>query len=311
MRIKTFLYLPALSFFGAAFGQTDNPPMTNVPTAPKPHIVPVEQPVQPSAPPAPAPAPKGTTATGEAMDPAKVAEYQARFLEGYQLQQAGKLGDARTIYDGILAEQPQAKRSLLEAGRCSLLLGQYTKADDYLSKLHAIVPDFPEAIELLIQTNQALKHDVKVELLLRDFRTLHDSGKIPELTKSLCFVRERIADDKQVIAISQFFDYNQTPNTVYMAEVFDLYGNLQRRILLNYDDDTTKALRAKDAKFATTEVFTWFEHKMTAGKVTEIDAYLQVFALPDYNKFRSAMFVILANPPKPIYSAPVGAAAAQ
>ena len=39
----------------------------------------------------------------------------------------------------------------------------------------------------------------------------------------------------------------------------------------------------------------------------EIDAYLQIFALPDYQKFRSAMLVILANPPKPIYSAPVDA----
>jgi tetratricopeptide (TPR) repeat protein len=307
MRLKTILLLPALSLFGAGagLGQVDNPPMTNVPTAPKPHIVPVEQPVQPI------PQPVGTTASGDPMDPAKVAEYQRRFQEGYQLQQAGKLGDARTIYDNILAEQPQAKRSLLEAGRVSLMLGQPTKADEYLSKLHAIVPDFPEAIELLIQASQELKHDVKVELLLRDFRALHDSGKIPELTKTLCFVRERITDSKQTIVISQFFNYMESPNTVYMAEVFDLSGNIQRRILLNYDDDTTKALRAKDAKYQTTEVFTWFEHKMNAGKVTEIDAYLQVFALPDYNKFRSAMLVILADPPKPIYSAPVGTAAPQ
>ena len=299
MRIKNFLFLPALSLFGTASAQTDNPPMTNVPTAPKPHIVEVEQPAQPSAQPVPA-------ATGDNMDSAKIAEFQKRFQEGYALQQDGKLADARKIYDGILAEQPEAKRSLLEAGRISFQLGELARANDYLSKLHQLVPDFPEAIELLIQVNQALKHDVKVELLLRDFRALHDSGKIPDLTKSLCFVRERINDDKQVIVISQFFDYLQSPNTVYMAEVFDLNGALQRRLLLNYDEDTTKALRAKDAKYSTTEVFTWIEHKMTAGKVTQIDAYLQVFALPDYNKFRSAMFVILANPPTPIYSAPVG-----
>jgi tetratricopeptide (TPR) repeat protein len=262
--------------------------------------MPVEQPAQPSALPAPA------VATADNTDGAKVAEFQKRFQEGYALQQDGKLADARKIYDSILAEQPEAKRSLLEAGRISFKLGELARANDYLSKLHEIVPDFPEATELLIQINQALKHDVKVELLLRDFRQLHDSGKIPELTNSLCFVRERITDSNQVIVISQFFDYRQSPNTVYMAEVFDLNGLLQRRILLNYDDGTTKALRAKDAKYATTEVFTWFEHKLVAGKVTEIDAYLQVFALPDYKKFRSAMFVILANPPKPIYSAPVG-----
>ena len=43
------------------------------------------------------------------------------------------------------------------------------------------------------------------------------------------------------------------------------------------------------------------------GKVTSINAYLQIYALPDYQKFRSAMLLILVNPPKPIYSAPVDA----
>jgi tetratricopeptide (TPR) repeat protein len=301
--MKMFLFLPALCFWGAAsaVGQTDpNPPMTNVPTAPLPHIVEVPQPEQPSTP-APAASP------GDDLDPAKVAEYQQRFQQGYALEQDGKLAEARAIYDGILAEQPQAKRSLLEAGRISFKLGELPRANDYLTKLHAIVPDFPEAIELLIQINQALGHDVKVELLIRDFDLLHDSGKIPELSRSICFVRERIPSSPQDIVISQFFDYMKDPNTVWMAEVYDASGQLQRRLLLNYDAEGTRALRAKDAKYQTTQVFTWYEHKMVNGQVKEIDAYLQVFALPDYQKFRSAMFVILANPPTPIYSAPVDA----
>jgi len=196
----------------------------------------------------------------------------------------------------------------LEAGKISFQLGELTKADDYLEKLHALVPDFPEAIELLIQINQALKRDVKVELLIRDFRELRESNKMPELTQSLCFVRERIHVETQNIVISQFFDYAQDPNTVWMAEVFNPVGQLQRRLLLNFDADATRALRTKDAKYATTQIFTWFEHVLKDGQVTEIKAYLQIFALPDYEKFRSAMFVILANPPTPIYSAPVNAA---
>jgi hypothetical protein len=92
-----------------------------------------------------------------------------------------------------------------------------------------------------------------------------------------------------------------------MAEVFDPSGQLKRRLLLNYDAETTRALRAKDAKYAGAQVFTWFEHVLKDQQVKEIDAYLQIFALPEYQKFRSAMFVILANPPKPIYSAPVDA----
>jgi hypothetical protein len=146
---------------------------------------------------------------------------------------------------------------------------------------------------------------VKVALLLRDFRALHDSGKIPELTESPCFVRERIQVDQDEIVVSQFFDYTQDPNTVWMTEVFDSTGLLKRRLLLNYDVAATQALRAKDAKYANTQVFTWYEHVITNQRVTAINAYLQIFALPDYAKFRSAMLIILDNPPKPIYSAPV------
>jgi tetratricopeptide (TPR) repeat protein len=298
MKAKFFFILSAFLAGGWIVAQTNSSP---TPPAPKPHVVDVPQPEQPSA------AAASGAPPGDNLDPAKIAEYQKRFEAGYALEQAGKLVEARAIYDGILAEEPKAKRSLLEAGKISFKLGELAKADDYLEKLHEQVPDFPEAIELLIQINQALKRDVKVELLLRDFRDLHDSGKIPELSQSLCFVRELIHLDQQDIVISQFFDYTQDPDTVWMAEVFDSGGELKRRLLLNYDAETTRGLRAKDAKYAGTQVFTWFEHVMKDGQVKQIDAYLQIFALPDYQKFRSAMFVILANPPKPIYSAPVNA----
>ena len=299
MKIIPFLVLlPALALIcGRSPAQTNSSP---TPT-PKPHIIDVPQPEQPSA--------TAAAASSDNLDPAKVAEYQQRFEKGYALEQQGKLAEARTIYDAIIAEEPKAKRSLLEAGKISFKLGDLARADDYLEKLHELAPDFPEAIELLIQINQALKRDVKVELLLRDFRELHDSGKAPEFSSSPCFVRERFRLDGLDIVVSQFFDYTQDPNTVWMAEVFDPAGQLKRRLLLNYDVETTKALRAKDAKYANTQVFTWFEHVIKDGKVTEIDAYLQIFALPDYQKFRSAMLIILANPPKPIYSAPVDTAA--
>jgi len=299
MKAPDFLFLvPMLAFTsGWTPAQTnDNPPYQPPPTAPKPHVVEVPQPDQPSG-----------TRSPDNLDPAKVAEYQKRFQQGYDLEQAGKLVEARAIYDGILADEPKARRSLLEAGKISLKLNELAKADAYLEKLHLLEPDFPEAIELLIQINQALKHDVRVELLLRDFRELHDSGKIPELTQSLCFVRERFQVGNQTVVVSQFFDYTRDPRTLYMAEIYDASGNLNRRLLLNYDDAATRALRSKDAKYATTQVFTWFEHVIKDGKVTTINAYLQIFALPDYQKFRSAMLIIMANPGKPIYSAPVSA----
>ena len=291
MKAIIFPILPLFFVGTAAIAQT-----TNAPAAPKPHVVDVPQPEQPSA--------KGTPGNADA---AKVAEYQQRFQQGYALEQQGKLAEARAIYDGILADEPKARRSLLEAGKISFRLNDLAKANAYLEKLHLIEPDFPEAIELLIQINQALKHNVRVELLLRDFRELHDSGKIPELAQSLCFVRERFQVADQNVVVSQFFDYTQSPNTVWMAEIYDASGSLKRRLLLDYDAAATKALRSKDAKYETTQVFTWFEHVIKDGKVTTINAYLQIFALPDYQKFRSAMLIIMANPPKPLYSAPVNA----
>ena len=268
---------------------------TNAP-APTSHVVDVPQPLQP-----------GEAAAAQNPSSDKVAEYQKRFEQGYVLEQAGKLADARKIYDGILAEQPDAKRSLLEAGRISFKLGDLPKAEAYLERLHEIVPDFPEATELLIQINQQLGRDVAVELLARDFTDLRNSGKIPELQQSICFVRERIPFHDDTIMVSQFFDYTTDPNTVWMGEVYDATGKLKQRLLLNYDVDATRALRAKDDKYAKAQVFTWIGHDIKNGQVVTINAYLQIFALPDYNKFRSAMMVILENPPKPIYSAPVPA----
>ena len=249
-----------------------------------------------------APAQDAPAVAKTAPDPAKIADFEKRFAQGQQLEQAGKLAEARAIFDGILAEEPNAKGSLREAGIISFRLNELEKANGYFSKLHELVPDYPAAIESLIQINQALKRDVKVEILLKEFRDLHDNGQSPEFSKSLCFVRERLHTAEGEIIISQFFDYTKQPNTAWMAEVVDDKGQLKRRLLLNYDPDATQALRAKDPKYANTEVFTWFEHIIKDQQVKEIDAYLQIFALPDYRKFRSAMQVILSNPPKPLYT---------
>jgi tetratricopeptide (TPR) repeat protein len=291
-RFLSLFLLPVVST-GTAVAQS-----TTAPAASLPHIVEVQQPVQPS---------NAAANPEQSLDAAKVAEYQKRFAQGMALEQAGKLPEARQIFEGILAEQPNARGSLLESGRISFKLGDLAKANNYLQKLHELEPNFPQAIELLIQINQALGRDVAVELLLRDFRTLHDSGKDPQLQQSLCFVRERIPFHDDTVVVSQFFDYTAEPNTVWMGEVVNPAGKLKQRLLLNYDADATKALRARDAKFANTEVFTWFGHEITNDKVTTVNAYLQIFALPDYQKFRSALLVILANPPKPIYSSPIPA----
>jgi tetratricopeptide (TPR) repeat protein len=244
------------------------------------------------------------------LDPAKVAEYQARFQQGYNLEQAGKLEDARAIYDGILAEQPEAKRSLLEAGRVSLELNEPDKADAYLEKLHALVPDFPEAYELLIQANQALKKDIKVERLVREFRALRDSSRASFDPAKPFFERESLPLDRGAeIIVYQFFDFTQPPFYALKAELYGPGHVFQRELLLKYDPDATQGLRTKDPAHANATVFILAEPIYAGDKMTRIDVYQELLVTPEYTKARNLMLGDFAQPPKPMYSAPVDASA--
>jgi len=243
-------------------------------------------------------------------DPTRVAEYQQRFEQGYALQKQGQLAQARAIYDGILAEQPEAKRSLLEAGRVSLALNEPQKANDYLEKLHAIVPDFPDAYEMLIQANQALKRDVKVERLVREYRLLRDSGKVPGFTTQLLFEREHIPlDQGGEIVVFQYFDYTKAPFYALRAELYGPQHAQKRMLLLKYDVDGTAELHAKDPAASKAEVFILAEPFFANDRMNRIDVYQELFATPEYNKARNLMLGIFANTPKPVYSTPVDGAA--
>jgi len=245
-------------------------------------------------------------APAETTDPAKIASFEKRFAQGKSLEEQGKLTEARIVFDGILAEEPTAKGSLREAGLISVRLNDMAKAEDYFEQLHTLVPDYPMAIESLIQINQSLKRDVKVEKLLKEFRQLRNGGKVPQPY----FVRERIHLDGGIeIVMTQYFDYTQEPYTAWMMEVFDTGGNRKRWLLFTYDPDATKALRAKDPAQAKAEVFTLYEHVLKEGKVKEVDAYQQYSALPDYKKVRALLLATLTNTPKPIYSQAVDPAA--
>jgi tetratricopeptide (TPR) repeat protein len=243
-----------------------------------------------------------------APTPEQIAAFQQRFEQGYALEKAGKLEEARTVYDGILADQPEAKRSLLEAGRVSLDLNQPARAEAYLEKLHAIVPDFPTAYELLIQASQALRQDVKAERLVREYRALRDSGRVPGFDQALFFEREhlRLGQGAEIV-FSQFFDFTQPPFYVLKAEEFGPGHVRQHVLLLKYDPDATQALRAKDPQQAQATVFILAEPFFANGRMVRIDVYQEIFTVPEYRRARNTMLGILAHPPKPIYSAPVDA----
>jgi tetratricopeptide (TPR) repeat protein len=295
MKLTPVVLLFALSGL-AALAQTTNAPAPAVAPAPKPTVIDVPQPPQPDQ-----QNQTGQGPTPSTTDPAKIAELQSRFAQGQALEQAGKLTEALAVFDGIIADAPDAKGSLREAGLITFRQGDLTRADGYFEKLHQLVPDYPMAIESLIQINQALKRDVKVAILNKEFHELRAAGKVP----NPYFVRERVdlgLGDQLVM--TEFFDYAQEPNTVWMGEVFDSTGARKRWFLLNYEPDATKALRAKNAQLAqaNAEVFNLYEYVLKDDKPVEVDVYKNYVGLPDYRKTRLDILAILATPTKPIYS---------
>jgi len=185
------------------------------------------------------------------------------------------------------------------------------KADAYLEKLHTIVPDFPEAIELLIQVNQALKRDIKVAILIKEFQALHASSQIPGFAQSLDFVREQIhIDADDTVVITQYFDYTQNPNYVWQAQLMSATGVVKRQLNLFYDAKATKDIEAKDPKLANAAQFILVEDIVKDGQISRVDAYFQMFALPEYKKIRNTMLAIIGGAYKPVYSQNVGAPAA-
>jgi tetratricopeptide (TPR) repeat protein len=252
----------------------------------------------------PAPAEDATAAAETpAVSPAetRVASLEQRFAQGKAVEAQGQLQQALAIFDGIIKDAPDAKGSLREAGLISVELGDAARADGYFSKLHALVPDYPMAIEALIQVNQTLKHDAKVEILIAQFKRLYAAGKVPESY----FVRERIRLDAGAeIAITQFFDYHQPRYYAWVADLYDAKHSLQRRLSVNYDPEVTASMH-KDPKLAHAEQFLVVDNVMTEGHVTRLDVYQQFLALPDYRKMRTVLMEIFANALKPIDSAPV------
>jgi len=151
--------------------------------------------------------------TGDNLDPAKIAEYQKRFEEGYALEQQGKLprrGRFMTAFwprnrrpsvrFGGGKNQLQARR--VDEGR--RLPGKASRAGSRFSRGHRVAdPDQPGA-----QTR--CKGRAAAEGFSRVARQRQGARVVP-----LALLRaERIHLDAQDIVISQFFDYTQDPNTV-------------------------------------------------------------------------------------------------
>ncbi len=254
-------------------------------------------PLSAQTPPPPAPA-------APAVDPAKAEALHQRYEQGVALAQQGKLDDALAVFQGIIKEAPDAKGSLAFAGIVEMQLGKPDKALDYLNPLYAAAPDDFRSVLLLLQANQALGRDIRVQELRKKLLAMHGGATpIPGLTDAKSYAREKIADSR--IEVTEFFDYHQDPLIVWEAVQYDAAGKRLRDFLLAYNADATTELRKKSPSLANTEVFLFGENVIKDGAVRQFNLYRQETELPDYPAFRKWTMDAIKNPPKPIFVQPM------
>ena len=245
---------------------------------------------------------------GAPTDPAKVAELHDRFVQGLQLLQQGKSEDALAIFDGILKEVPNAPGSLTMAATVELQLGQPEKALDYLNPLYALNPKDYKSIVLLIQANQELHRDIRVEQYRKELFAIRNAGpEIHGLTDAQDYPREKIYPDNKggEIELNEFFDYKSDPYIAWEALQVAPDGTLVRHLIASYNPEETAELRKKDpVKLADVEAFLFGEFVIKDKQIKQFNLYRQETELPTYDEFREWVLAAIKDPPKPILVQP-------
>ena len=245
---------------------------------------------------------------GAPTDPAKVAELHDRFVQGLQLLQQGKSEDALAIFDGILKEVPNAPGSLYMAGTVELSLGQPEKALDYLNPLYALNPKDYKPIVLLIQANQELHRDIRVDEYRKELFAIRSAGtEVHGLTDAQDYPREKIYPDNKggEIELNEFFDYKSDPYIAWEALQVAPDGTLVRHLIASYNPEETAELRKKDpVKLADVEAFLFGEFVIKDKQIKQFNLYRQETQMPTYDEFRGWVLDAIKEPPKPILVQP-------
>ncbi len=245
----------------------------------------------------------------QTTDPVKIAQLQARFQNGVELEKEGKLNEALDVFLGIIKDEPKARGSLFFAGMVKMELNDPESAIDYLTRFRELEPKDFKPIILLIQANQSLRRTIKVDALRKELFEMRSSASIPGLSDVKSYTRERIRGDKDtLIEINDFFDYKSEPNFLFMGEQASANSGIIRSLVVFYNTDESAAVRAKNPKFADVEVFDFGEQVIKNGKAVQINIYRQEYEKPTFDTARKWILDAIKAPPKPITTIPLQSA---
>ncbi|MFQ3669856.1 MAG: tetratricopeptide repeat protein [Verrucomicrobiia bacterium] len=221
-------------------------------------------------------------------DPDQFKAWRARFLDGVKLVEQNKFTEALAIFDGILAEAPDAPGSLLMSGVALNHLGRWEEADRRLSRFLVLQPNHVTGTLAAIQAKQGLKQTAQADQLRDQLRNLRRQGKDPRLTSMKSFERERELRPNGVIWI--------------VLETFQPEGT-----------DPIWAMVALDAQGRQTRRLEWAPLPPEAGQKGNVlgeplyqDGALRHYrihqleaSLPDYDAARAKLAKVMAEPPAP------------
>lgn len=226
--------------------------------------------------------------TWAAPSPEQIAAWKARFQQGVRQVEAGKFAEALAVFDGILAEDPDARGSLLMSGIALNHLGRWEEADRRLTRFLALQPNHVTGTLAAVQAKQGLKKTAEADRFRDQLRRMRRAGGDARLTAMKSFERERELRSDGVIWI--------------VLETFEPEGTdpVWAMISLNADQKQTRRLEwAPLPPDAGQKGFVLGEPLYREGALAGYKIHRLVSTLPDYDAARAALAEVMAVVPPP------------
>ncbi len=147
-----------------------------------------------------------STGYSQAVSPERQKELRQRFLEGKQLVDQKRFLPALDIFKKILAEDPQARGSLLMSALTYNQLLMFTTASEHFDRFLALEPNHVAGNMGGLKAYQSTGQKEKAEQVRAKLLELQSEGKDPRFQILLSYEREvRKLPNEKVISIQEAF----------------------------------------------------------------------------------------------------------
>lgn len=165
--------------------------------------------------------------------PDKTQTLRQRFEEGCKLAAQDRPGPALEVFAGILAEDPQARGSLLMSGIILNQQRRFADAAPFFERFARLEPDHEQGLIGTVKAYHSTGRAAEAEPYRLRLFQLRQMGKSPKLKVMASYEREIIGwEDGRWISVQEYFDaVDLRPKWAYLLMKDD--KTIARRIQLN------------------------------------------------------------------------------